>query len=122
MTTDNPKRAKFLPVPAKPEQRCDVWLTPVEDTRMPARFTRSTRTTDAFRPVLEAIQRLGASIDRVTEQVEANHRADAKAESDKRLDSIREYLQRPIKASALQTEGYGHRSRFVTHAPDGWNS
>jgi hypothetical protein len=76
MTTNSPTRAKFLPVPDKPEerrdvreQRCDVDLIPIEDTRMPARFTRSIRTVDALQPVLEAIQRLGASIDRVTEQV-----------------------------------------------------
>jgi hypothetical protein len=107
MTTDSLTRAKFLPVTV---QRHDRDLMP------------TTRTTDAFRPLLEAVQRLGASIDRVTEQVEANHRADAKAESERRLNAIREYLQRPIKASALQTEGYGHRSRLATHAPDGWNN
>jgi hypothetical protein len=101
------------------EQRCDVDLIPIEDTRMAARFTP---TTDAFRPVLEAIQRLGASIESLTERVQANHRAEAEAESDKRLDAIREYLQRPIKASALQTKGYGHRSRLVTHAPFGWGN
>jgi hypothetical protein len=72
---------------------------------MAARFTRTTRASDAIRPVLEAIQRLGASIDRVTEQVEANHRAEAEAKSEKRLAAIREYLQRPIRADMLQTDG-----------------
>jgi hypothetical protein len=83
-----------------------------EGTRMAARFTRTTRTSDAFRPVLEAIQTLGASIDRVTEQVEANHRADAEAESDKRLDAIREYFRRPIRADMLQTDGCRHPWRL----------
>jgi hypothetical protein len=112
MTTDSPTRAKFLPVPDKPEerrdvreQRCDVDLIPIEDTRMAARFTPTTRTTDAFRPLLEAVQRLGASIDRVTEQVEANHRAEAEAKSDKRLAALREYLRRPLRADMLQTDG-----------------
>jgi hypothetical protein len=89
---------------------------------MPARFKRTTRTTDAIRPVLEAIASLGASVESLAARIRADQRAKSEAESDKRLDAIREFLQRPIKASALQTEGYGHRSRFVTHAPDGWNS
>jgi hypothetical protein len=104
MTTDNPTRAKFLPVPGMFEERHDRDLMPT--------------TTSAFQPLLEAVQRLGASIDRVTERVETNHRADAKAESERRLDALREYLRRPIKASALQTEGYGHRSPLVSWAPD----
>jgi hypothetical protein len=62
-------------------------------------------TTDAVRPMLAAVRRLGASIDALTELVKAKQRAKAEAKSDKRLAAIREYLQRPIKASALQTDG-----------------
>jgi hypothetical protein len=97
MTTDNPKRAKFLPAPV---QRHDRDLMPI------------TRTTDALQPLLEAIQILGESIDRATEQVEANHRAEAEAKSERRLDAIREYLQRPIRADMLQTDGCRHPWRL----------
>jgi hypothetical protein len=69
-----------------------------EGTRM-----AGSRTTDALQPVLEAIQILGAFIDRVADRVEANHRAEAKSE--KRLAALREYLQRPITADMLQTDG-----------------
>jgi len=117
MTTDNQKQAKFLPVTVQRHDRDLVQGIVPEGTRMPV-----TRTTDAFQPLLEAVQSLGASVESLTERVEANHRAEAKAKSEKRLDAIREYLRRPIKASALQTEGYGHRSRVVTHTPDGWNN
>jgi hypothetical protein len=34
MTTDSPKRAKFLPVPDKPEQRRDRDAVQVQDTQM----------------------------------------------------------------------------------------
>jgi hypothetical protein len=94
---DNPKQAKFLPVPVQRRDR-DLrdGIVP-EGTRM--------RVTDAVRPLLEGVRRLGASLDRLTELVEAKRRAKAEAESERRLDAIRAYLQRPIKAGLLQTDG-----------------
>jgi hypothetical protein len=87
------------------EQRCDVDLIPVEDTRMPARFTRSTRTTDAVQPLLDAVESLGASVVSLTERIRADQRAKSEAESERRLKAIREHLQRPITAGMFQTDG-----------------
>ncbi len=115
MTTDNPKQAKFLPAPGMFEERRDV------DASYP-RADRRAKLGKAFQPLLEAVQRLDADIVRLTEQVEDARRAKTEAESEKRLDAIREHLQRPIKARMLQTEGYGHRSRFISWGPEeGYN-
>jgi predicted lipoprotein len=79
-----------------PVQRFDRDLIPIEDTRMPARFKRSTRTVDALQPVLEAIQRLGATIDALTELVQANHRAEAEAVELKHAEARHRELQRMV--------------------------
>jgi hypothetical protein len=78
------------------EQRCDIDLVPIEDTRMPARFKRTTRTTDAVRPMLAAVRRLGASIDALTELVKAKQRAKAEAVELEQAEARHRELQRMV--------------------------
>jgi hypothetical protein len=94
-------------VSARAEERHDRDLIPIGAPR------RAPRTaTDAVQPLLDAVASLGASVESLTERIRADQRAKAEAKSEKRLAAIREYLQRPIRADMLQTDGCRHPWRL----------
>ena len=79
-------------------------------------ITRVTRTTTAIRPLLEGVQRLDASLDRLVKQAEDARRAEAEKQQ-KRAAERRTHIERMVDAAIKETsrQSRGRRSPYFVH-------